>query len=86
MRLQAAEANRELLELLSDFLPRRYPDRFSLIGSRLVNHSLGQEWDLSDPQLDPLEAAALLVQVCCMGRGGGGVSLCSHLVDHALSL
>ena len=60
--VQAAEVNRELLELLVEFLPRRYPDRFSLVGNRFVNHALQQEWDLSDPSLDPLEVSALNVQ------------------------
>ena len=60
---QAEEANKELLELLVEFLPRRYPDRFSLVGNCFVNHAMQQEWDLSDPSLDALEVASLNVQV-----------------------
>ena len=59
---QADEANKELLELLCSYLPRKYPDRFSLHGSVFTNHALGQSWDLSDPTLDPLEVSALNVQ------------------------
>lgn len=61
--MQAEAANREMLELLAEFLPQRYPDRFSRINSLLINHSTQEEWDLNDPNLDPLEVSALLVQV-----------------------
>ncbi len=61
--LQAEEANREMLELLADFLPKRFPDRFSMEGTVLINHSLGDSWDLADKSLDPLEVSAQLVQV-----------------------
>ena len=54
--------NKELLELLCAYLPRQYPDRFSLQGSLFTNHALGQSWDVSDPSLDPLEVSALNVQ------------------------
>ena len=63
--LQAEEANREMLELLADFLPKRFPDRFSMEGTVLTNHSLGDSWDLADKSLDPLEVSAQLVQVGC---------------------
>lgn len=64
----AEAANREMLELLAEFLPQRYPDRFSRINSLLINHSTQEEWDLNDPNLDPLEVSALLVQedLCLM--------------------
>ena len=62
--MQAAEVNKELLELLCAYLPRHYPDRFSLQGSLFTNHALGQSWDVSDPSLDPLEVSTLNVQAC----------------------
>ncbi|CAL5220722.1 g2779 [Coccomyxa viridis] len=64
----AEEANREMLELLADFLPKRFPDRFSMEGTVLINHSLGDSWDLADKSLDPLEVSAQLVQedLCLM--------------------
>ncbi len=52
-----------MLELLADFLPKRFPDRFSMEGTVLINHSLGDSWDLADKSLDPLEVSAQLVQV-----------------------
>jgi hypothetical protein len=66
--MQAEAANAELLELLADFLPRRFPDRFTKDGSALINHATGDVWDLSDPSLDPLEVSSLLVQVRALGR------------------
>lgn len=60
---QAEDANRELLDMLAEFLPKRFPDRFSRVNNLLINHSTKEEWDLSDPSLDPLEVSALLVQV-----------------------
>lgn len=61
--MQAEDANMEMLELLADFLPKRFPDRFSMDGTVLTNHSLGDSWDLADKSLDPLEVSAQLVQV-----------------------
>ena len=63
MPVQADDANMEMLELLADFLPKRYPDRFSMEGTVLTNHALGDQWDLADKSLDPLEVSAQLVQV-----------------------
>lgn len=60
---QAEEANAELLELLADFLPQRFPDLFTRDGDALINHATGDVWDLADKSLDPLEVSALLVQV-----------------------
>ncbi|CAK0783363.1 hypothetical protein CVIRNUC_006562 [Coccomyxa viridis] len=64
----ADDANMEMLELLADFLPKRYPDRFSMEGTVLTNHALGDQWDLADKSLDPLEVSAQLVQedLCLM--------------------
>jgi hypothetical protein len=60
---QAEEANAEMLELLADFLPQRFPDLFTRDGDALINHATGDVWDLADKSLDPLEVSALLVQV-----------------------
>ena len=64
--LQSEAANAELLELLVDFLPRRFPDRFTRDGNAFINHASGDVWDLSDPSLDPLEVSSQLVQVCAL--------------------
>ena len=63
--LQAAEANKEMLELLVDFLPRRFPDRFvHTEKNELLNMATGDVFNLNDPALEPLEVCSLLVQVC----------------------
>lgn len=61
---QAEAANWEMLELLADFLPKRFPDRFTRSGDALINHSTGDIWNLASKDQDPLEICALLVQVC----------------------
>ena len=48
--------------MLAEYLPRRFPDRFSMAGSTLTNHSTGDCWDLSDESQDAMETASLLVQ------------------------
>ena len=49
--------------MLAEYLPRRFPDRFALKGSLLLNHATGEAWDLSDRSQDAMEISALLVQV-----------------------
>lgn len=62
--MQAEEANKELLELLVDYLPKTYPDRFVHTESNeFINLATGDVFNLSDKTLDPLEVSALLVQV-----------------------
>ena len=61
--LQAAPANEEVLEMLADYLPSRFPDRFSLDGSLMHNHARNETLDLAEPGRHPLELASLLVQV-----------------------
>ena len=60
--MQSRAADWELLEMLAEYLPRRFPDRFSMAGSRLTNHSTDDCWDLSDQSQDAMETASLLVQ------------------------
>jgi hypothetical protein len=71
---ESEEANWEMLELLADFLPQRFPDRFVLEGDLLYNRSTGDVWDLSDKLQEPLEICALLVQedLCIMTTGQDG--------------
>ena len=71
----------EMLELLADFLPKRFPDRFSMEGSVLTNHSLGDSWDLADKSLDPLEVSAQLVQVLAVAEDGPSLSASTVLYD-----
>ncbi|GJP29084.1 hypothetical protein CLOM_g75 [Closterium sp. NIES-68] len=62
------EAEWELLHMLANFLPSRYPDIFSLSHCRLHNHATGDSFDLSDTSQDPLEIISQLIQedVCLM--------------------
>ena len=67
MRMQADAANKEMLELLADFLPGRFPDLFSRDGRRLTNLVTQMTWDLDDPTLDHLDVCGRLVQVDALG-------------------
>lgn len=53
-----------MLDLLVDFLPRRFPDRFKRTSdNELQNLATGDVFKLDHPDLDPLEVCSLLVQV-----------------------
>ena len=67
--LQAGTANKEMLELLVAYLPKHFPDRFvHTEENHFLNLATGDDFDLDDPELDPLEVSALLVQVSsCSG-------------------
>lgn len=62
-RPEAAEANWEALELLAEFLPKRFPDRFRQDGNTLCNLTTGERFNISDKSLNPLEVTSRLVQV-----------------------
>ena len=65
--------------MLADFLPRRFPDRFSHTGSLIHNHATNQTLDLAEPGRNPLEIASLLVQV---GSPAVGNPISSNPVGH----
>jgi len=60
---EATEANWEVLEMLAEFLPMQFPDRFAQSGNTLHNLSSGESFNILDRKLDPLEVAARLIQV-----------------------
>ncbi len=60
---QADAANKEMLVLLADFLPGRFPELFRREGSQLTNLVTQMTWDLDDPDLDHLDVCGRLVQV-----------------------
>lgn len=64
-------SSREVLELLADHLPRRFPQWFERSGQRFVNKIAGETCDLRDSSLHPLDIAARLVQedLCLMQPG-----------------
>ena len=55
-------ARAEVLAVLAELLPRRYPGWFARRQSVLHNRLTGEAFDLPDPPFDPLEAAGRLVQ------------------------
>lgn len=55
-------ARQEVLDILAELLPRRFPAWFSRAGSALRNHLTGETWDIDNPPHDPLEVAGRLVQ------------------------
>lgn len=71
---QAREAGREVLDLLADHLPRRFPHWFARSGDRLSNRLTGEDWDLAAGSPHPLEIAGRLVQedLCVLQPDAGG--------------
>ena len=67
-------AQREVLDLLSDHLPQRFPDIYAREGPRVTVHPTGTVIDNDDPGDVPLAAAARLVQedLVLMREGAGG--------------
>lgn len=55
-------ARREVLDVLAELLPRRYPSWFARDGAMLRNRLTGEDWDMDALPLDPLEVAGRLVQ------------------------
>ena len=69
-----SEAGRqEVLGVLCDLLPQRYPGWFERQGARLCNCLTGEDWDVVHPAHDPLELAGRLVQedLCLIDTAGG---------------
>ncbi len=65
-------ARAEVLAVVADLLPRRYPGWFSRDGAVLHNHLTGEAWALNQPAHDPLELAGRLVQedLCLIDNSG----------------
>jgi hypothetical protein len=81
----AAEGSAEVLALLVDHLPRRFPTLYSRVGERLENLVTSQRWNLAECTLHPLDLAGRLVQedLCLMQQQEGtelyhlvGASVC----------
>jgi dimethylamine monooxygenase subunit A len=75
----SAAARRETLDLVAGLLP---PDWFPRDGGRLRNRLTGEDWDLADPALDPLELAGRLVQedLCLLDPSGGAPVLAAAVL------
>jgi hypothetical protein len=59
---QARLASEEALKLLLDHLRQYHSRRFAFDGGILRNAATGEEWDIAQPSLHPLEQATRLVQ------------------------
>lgn len=81
-RPEAAEANWEVLEMLTEFLPRRFPSRFRREEAVLLDLITGDSYDVNDRFLDPLEVTSRLIQedVCVMMEVDGVLRLVSGAV------
>lgn len=55
-------ARQEVLDILAELLPRRFPAWFAREGRVLHNRLTGEAWNLDAPPHDPLEVAGRLVQ------------------------
>ena len=67
---QAAAGSAETLALLTDHLPARFPQLYQRSGAKLENLVTGQQWDVTNNPLHPLDLAGRLVQedLCLMQR------------------
>jgi len=81
---EAAAPSAELLQLIASHLSHHHPSAFRLAGDRLANLVTGENWNLAQPALHPLDIAARLVpeDLCLLQSVGDryrliGASLCS---------
>jgi hypothetical protein len=67
-------ARAEVLATLAALLPARFPAWFDRRDTLLHNRLTGEDWDLANPRLDPLEVAGRLVQedLCVLQPGPEG--------------
>lgn len=67
---EAEEASAELLEVLADFLPRRFPELYRRQGPRLESLTPKGSWQVAPPEAHPLLIAGHLVQedLCLMQK------------------
>lgn len=52
-----------MLQMLSDFLPKEYPDHFKKDGNVLTALKTSETFEIEGGSMDPLEACARIVQV-----------------------
>ncbi|KAK9821702.1 hypothetical protein WJX74_010565 [Apatococcus lobatus] len=79
---EADAANREMLQLLANFLPGRFPQLFHRSGRMLTNLVTDMTWNLDDPDLDHLDVCGRLVQedLCLMADVEGELRFVSGVV------
>jgi dimethylamine monooxygenase subunit A len=74
---ESRPGQRELLKLLLDHLPRRFPEQFQRVDGRIENRVTGERFVLAAWEDAPLELMGRLVQedLCLMQRGDAGYRL-----------
>jgi Haem-dependent oxidative N-demethylase, alpha subunit-like len=74
---ESRSGQRELLKLLLDHLPRRFPEQFRRVDGRIENRVTGERFVLAAWEDAPLELMGRLVQedLCLMRRGDAGYRL-----------
>jgi dimethylamine monooxygenase subunit A len=74
---ESAPGQRELLQLLLDHLPERFPEHYRRTGGRIENRTTGEGFEIAAWEDAPLELAGRLVQedLCLMQRGAAGYRL-----------
>ena len=71
---EAAAGAAEVLDMLAEHLPARYPDFYERRGERLYSHAVGRVWELAGSDLHALDLAGRLVQedLCLMQASPDG--------------
>ena len=59
---EGAAGARELLEVMAEYLPEHFPDKFEKNGRILTNKATGDVFDLDNLPADPIAVAGMLVQ------------------------
>jgi len=74
---ESAAGQAEVLELLLDHLPQRFPEHYRRTNGELANLVTGERFDLAAWREAPLELAGRLVQedLCLLQRGGSAYRL-----------
>ncbi|MBV9527081.1 MAG: DUF3445 domain-containing protein [Acidisphaera sp.] len=74
---ESTDPSREVLTLLGEHLPRRFPALFRRRGDTLDNAATAERWNLAQTDLHPLDLAGRLVQedLCVMQAGPEGYRL-----------
>jgi hypothetical protein len=74
---ESAPGQRELLHLLLDHLPERFPEHYRRSGGRIENRTTGESFEIAVWEDAPLELAGRLVQedLCLLQRGEAGYRL-----------
>ena len=79
---ESAAGQAEVLELLLDHLPQRFPEHYRRTNGELINLVTGERFELAEWAGTPLELAGRLVQedLCLLQRGAAGYRLVAAIL------